>query len=112
MSEEVASPVGFTRRCVVCTAALSPRQRLYCSRRCNHKAEWKRRRRRLREQALGELAAQAQELGMGYTAHKVPQFVVPVGKTPPHPSLWQRLRKRVADAWAVLVYLVGEQQGN
>ena len=100
--------------CVVCGADLTARERLYCSRRCNHKAWWARHK-------LAKAKALATELEENYNEIKrleatLPPPVVASGYIASDPttapSPWQRLRKRLGDMWATAVYLFGDVVGN
>lgn len=127
-------------RCRVCDAMLSKRQRLYCSRRCNHRAEHARRKLREAQTLTAKLESEVVKprlVGLGLyaevtQAEQMSRLVVeghrevPVSwvelidnatpffceRLPATPSLWQRLRKRVADAYHKLIFLVGEHADN
>jgi len=119
--------ISFDRTCK-CGYPLTGKQRLYCSRLCNHKAAWERRSAKVKAQieqltaveqridALGdaEFTVQTQEIiaessptcmqmvGFGETCGNK----LPCTHSVPPPSLWQRLRKRVGDVVATIKYLI------
>ncbi len=111
--------ISFDRKC--------NKQRMYCSRLCNHKAAWERRREKAKAQielltateqridALSdaEFAAQTQEiiaesspLRQLISVEHDGSATTYVYKSTPPPSLWQRLRKCVGDVVATIKYLI------
>lgn len=103
----------------ICGSPLAGRERLYCSRKCNHRAETARR--KLREAQAAATKLEADVAAIPTSDPITPQFAMPGSlvciERPPSvtlspPSLWQRFRKRLASTWATLVYLFQEHQGN
>lgn len=114
--------ISFDRKCK-CGYPLTGKQRMYCSRLCNHKAAWERRKIAQSQKIVSRLET---ETGVSHSHLVSPtptctQMVgfgelcgnaLPCIHYMPPPSLWQRLRKRVAVAWAEFRYLVDEHIGN
>lgn len=101
--------ISFDRTCK-CGYPLTGKQRLYCSRLCNHKAAWERRSAKVKAQAAAPgLTPAEQEQYAALVADGLRVVPVPAEKLYPTmspPSLWQRLRKRVGDVVATIKYLI------
>jgi len=119
--------ISFDRKCK-CGYPLTGKQRMYCSRLCNHKAAWELRSAKARAELLKATEQRINALSDAELSAKTQEIIAESSPTPtctqmvgfgelcgnalpcthyaPPPSLWQRLRKRVGDVVATIKYLI------
>ncbi len=121
--------ISFDRKCK-CGYPLTGKQRMYCSRLCNHKAAWARRSTKVKTQVelLKAAEQRIQALDDAEFSATTQEIIAESSPTPtctqmigfgelcgnalpcthymPPPSLWRRLRKRVGDVVATIKYLI------